>query len=866
MRKLPAAARAKPYAGAQTPKIYAYTDPNQSTKPWTGRRAAGRGRLKVGYTAEAIAAIRVKLAHGAMGPDGHVWTIVIEEPAQRDDGQYFNDHAVHHYLEEKMGIQRLQGEWFECTKEEVLAAIRAVRKDASQPPPPPNNYEMRPEQREAVRVTSEYFTKVAREQKSAASKRAPHFLWNAKMRFGKTFTTYQLAKEQKWKRILVLTFKPAVEGEWRNQLEQHVAFKNWQFRGSGEELGRYQEKDPLVWFVSFQDIGGKNKAGLTKERLKSLYGIEWDCVVLDEYHFGAWNDRARELYEDPLEEDESADTEEIEDRLALKANHYLYLTGTPFRALMNGEFLEDQIYSWSYSDEQKAKRKWDPKVVPNPYEDLPNMVMFVYDMPEAARQIAIKGEMNEFGLNEFFRAEREKDNKTKVKFAHPNEVQMWLDSVIGQYRKNEYEPREGVAIPVGPFEDADLLSNLTHTLWFLPSVEACDAMADLLKKSQNTFFKDYEVIVAAGTKAGIGLAAVKKVQKEIGNGLRNKSITLTFAKLTTGVTIPQWSGVFMLRNTSNPETYFQTAFRVQNPWVLREYDPTDPNAKFIRKRTGYIFDYAPTRALQFVSQYAERLNVNGSPRPEERVQEFLNFLPVLSYQGGELREINAGEVLDIASSGFGMAMLTKKWRDPRMVTINIATLTSLSDHPELIAALRRIEQFRRIPALEYERGIKTAITTEEVLKDAKRKGKEPSKKVSAVDKENRGFRKEVKERLMWLVARIPVFMYLTENREETLKDVIMQLETDLFTRVTGISLEEFKRFCDIGVFNARTMNDGVWQFRLAEEGSLHYAGGREYDLKIGGWDTTVSRDEAIEIVGKLDEQLGVKPAPRRRKG
>ena len=850
----------------RAPKIYAYTDAEKLAKPWAGRRANGHGCLKVGYTTEAIAARRVKAAQGAMGPEGDNWIVVVEELAQRDDGQYFNDHAVHEYLEEKMGVQRLKGEWFECTKEEVLAAIRAVRKDATQPPPPPNNYKMRPEQEEAVRVTAEYFAKVAREQKSAASNRAPHFLWNAKMRFGKTFTTYQLAKQQKWKRILVLTFKPAVEGEWRNQLEQHVDFKGWQFRGGGEELGKYLEKDPLVWFVSFQDIGGKNKSGLTKERLKSLYGIEWDCVVLDEYHFGAWNDRAKELYEDPLEEDESADTEEIEDRLALKAHHYLYLTGTPFRALMNGEFLEDQIYSWSYSDEQKAKREWDPEVIPNPYEDLPKMVMFVYDMPEEARQIALKGEMNEFDLNEFFRAEREKNNKDKVKFAYENQVQMWLDSVIGQYRKNEYEPREGVAAPVGPFENADLLSNLTHTLWFLSSVEACDAMAALLRKPQNTFFQDYEVIVAAGTKAGIGLAAVKKVQKEIGSGLRNKSITLTFAKLTTGVTIPQWSGVFMLRNTSNPETYFQTAFRVQNPWVLREYDPTDPNAKFIRKRTGFIFDYAPTRALQFVSQYAERLNINGSPRPEERVQEFLNFLPVLSYQGGELRQIDAGEVLDIASSGFGMAMLTKKWRDPRMVTVNIATLTSLNDHPELIAALKRIEQFRRIPALEYERGIKTAITTEEDLKEAKRKGKEPSKEVSAKDKENRGFRKEVKERLMWLVARIPVFMYLTENREETLKDVIMQLETDLFTRVTGISLEEFKRFCDIGVFNARTMNDGVWQFRLAEEGSLHYAGGREYDLKIGGWDTTVSRDEAIEIVGKLDAQLGVKPAPRRRKG
>ena len=838
------------------PVIYAYLENHESGIPWSGKRPNGAGRLKVGFTSQQTAADRVAEIHGVKGPVGASWTIVVDELAQREDGQYFNDHAVHAYLENKMGVQRLQGEWFECTKEEVLAAIRAVRKDATQPPPPPNNYQMRPEQREAVRITSEYFAKVAREQRGLPSKRAPHFLWNAKMRFGKTFTTYQLAKKQGWKRILVLTFKPAVEGEWRNQLEQHVDFKGWQFRGGGEELGKYREKDPLVWFVSFQDIGGKNKHGLTKERLTWLYGIEWDCVVLDEYHFGAWNDRAKGIYEDPLEEEESADTEEIEDRLALSAKHYLYLTGTPFRALMNGEFLEEQIYSWSYSDEQKAKRDWDPQMTPNPYEDLPNMVMFVYDMPEEARQIALKGEMNEFDLNEFFRAERKKSGPKEVaSFIHQNEVQMWLSSVIGQYRKNEYEPTPGAKVPVGPFEDVDLLSNLTHTLWFLPSVEACDAMAELLRQPQNTFFKDYEVIVAAGTKAGIGLAAVKKVQKEIGNGLRNKTITLTFAKLTTGVTIPQWSGVFMLRNTSNPETYFQTAFRVQNPWVLREYDPTDPNAKFIRKRTGYIFDYAPTRALQFVSQYAERLNINGSPRPEERVQEFLNFLPVLSYQGGELREIDAGEVLNIASSGFGMAMLTKKWRDPRMVTVNINTLASLQSHPELIEALRRIEQFRRIPALEYERGISQSINTAEVLKKAKREGKEPSSKATEEEKQNRGFRKEVKERLMWLVARIPVFMYLTENREEILKDVIMQLETDLFTRVTGITLEEFKRFCDIGVFNARTMNDGVWQFRLAEEGSLHYAGGRGYDATIGGWDTKISRDEAIEVYGDLGDNL-----------
>jgi hypothetical protein len=250
---------------------------------------------------------------------------------------------------------------------------------------------------------------------------------------------------------------------------------------------------------------------------------------------------------------------------AHNTDHYLYLSGTPFRAIATGEFIEEQIFNWTYSDEQRAKQEWTGPN--NPYESLPRMVLLTYQLPDSIREIARQGEFNEFDLSEFFRAE---GLGQSARFVYEDEVQKWLDLVRGSFLPTTVDNLKlGAEKPPMPFSDARLLSVLTHTLWFLPSVASCYAMRNLLAKRQNRFFNDYAVNVAAGASAGIGLAALPPVLESMGDPLKTKTITLTCAKLLTGVTVKPWTGILMLRNSSSPETYFQAAFRVQSPWTLK---------------------------------------------------------------------------------------------------------------------------------------------------------------------------------------------------------------------------------------------------------------------------------------------------------
>jgi hypothetical protein len=238
---------------------------------------------------------------------------------------------------------------------------------------------------------------------------------------------------------------------------------------------------------------------------------------------------------------------------------YLYLSGTPFRAIATGEFIEEQIYNWTYSDEQREKRDWaGPE--PNPYAALPRMVLMTYQLPPAIQEIATQGEFNEFDLNVFFEAKGEGD---QARFKFEDEVQKWLNLIRGELRETAVDNlKMGAKKPPLPFSHAPLLSVLTHTLWFLPSVAACHAMANLLGE-QNNLYRDYKVIIAAGPEAGIGAKALPPVLESMVNPLTSKTITLTCGKLCTGVTVRPWTGIFMLRNSSTPETYFQAAFRVQ---------------------------------------------------------------------------------------------------------------------------------------------------------------------------------------------------------------------------------------------------------------------------------------------------------------
>lgn len=836
------------------PMIYAYEDTNPQYK----------GLLKVGYTAIDVDK-RVAQQYPTKRPDGSVpYRIVLRESAMYPDGSSFTDHDVHRVLRKKQ-ITGMGGEWFKCTVNDVKAAIAAVRTGTANVENRTQTFAMRPEQEYAVDMTMKYFKSAYEE----GSGRTPKFLWNAKMRFGKTFAAYQLAKKMGMKRVLILTFKPAVQTAWREDLLTHMDFEGWQFitrptvPGGLTNDQQYQRADksrPIVCFGSFQDFLGVNKeTGGIKANNEWVHTTNWDLVIFDEYHFGAWKDSAKKLFEqdeDTYEEDLSkydAGNAYDETWLPITTTYYLYLSGTPFRALNSGEFIEEQIYNWTYSDEQRAKAEWKGEGV-NPYAALPRMVMLTYKIPESIQRIAKQGEFDEFDLNVFFSAE---GTGKDAHFKYEDYVQKWLDLIRGSYLETSVdELKLGAQKPPMPYSDTRLLNVLSHTLWFMPNVASCYAMANLLAQKQNSFYHDYKVNVCAGTQAGIGVAALEPVRRSMGDPLETKTITLSCGKLTTGVTIRPWTGIFMLRNLSSPETYFQAAFRVQSPWEITK----DNGEREIVKQECYVFDFALDRALRQISDYSCRLNVAES-NPEKKVGEFINFLPVLAYDGSAMRQVNAAEILDIAMAGTSATLLAKRWESALLVNVDNDTLARLLASEEAMDALMRIEGFRSLNA-----DIETIINKSNAVKKAKRDGEKltpkEKKELTDAEKEYKSKRKMIQEKLIKFATRVPVFMYLTDYREYSLQDVITQLEPELFKKVTGLDVKDFELLVSLNVFNEALMNDAVYKFKRYEDASLIYTGiDKHTGENVGLYSTVISRADYDAMAGQLAASMTA-DAPR----
>lgn len=795
--------------------------------------------LKVGYT-DRDAKTRVKEQIGAT----HLkFEIVLETEAIKEDGSTFSDHDVHRFLKTK-GFENIEGEWFKCSLNDIKSAILQIKTGNENIQNRTQNFGLRPEQKEAIEKTSQYFKNYILENPN----KAPHFLWNAKMRFGKTFTTYKLAQKMNWNKILVLTFKPAVQNAWQEDLNSHLDFVNWQFI-SNNSLGfeEIDSKKPFVCFGSFQDYLGKNSVGGIKAKNEWVHSINWDCVVFDEYHYGAWRESAKELFEaeDDKKEKIYAQGEGIEyfdeDIMPITTKAYLYLSGTPFRAIESGEFIEEQIYNWTYSDEQKAKNSWIGEN--NPYSSLPRMVMLTYQLPDQIKEIALGGEFNQFDLNIFFSASGEKEN---AKFLYENEVQKWLDLIRGSFSETSIDSlKQGAKKPPLPFSDANLLDILTHTFWFLPTVSSCFAMSNLMKKRNNIFYHDYEIVVAAGSSAGIGVKALEPVQKAMSkNPLKTKTITLSCGKLTTGVSVKPWSGIFMLRNTSSPETYFQAAFRVQTPWTIKNPEGNNPNRVDILKQECYVFDFAPERALRQIAEYSTRLDINES-NPEKQVAQFIEFLPVLAYDGSSMKQIDAAGILDIAMSGTTATLLARRWESALLVNVDNNTLAKIIKNENAMNALMNIEGFRSL-----NKDIETIINKSEAVKKKKKEANEKEltakekKELSDEEKEYKSLRKKIQEKLIKFATRIPVFMYLTDHRERSLKDIIVELEPALFKKVTGLNIKDFEILVSLGVFNGSLMNDAIYKFKRYEDSSLEYSGiSKNQNEKIGLWDTSINKDD-----------------------
>lgn len=832
------------------PRIYAYSIDD----------VAHSGLLKVGQTTRDVQQrIGEQLKTAAIKN----YRIELDEPAERDNGTVLTDHEVRAALIRK-GFANTELEWMRCSVGDVKTVLAEIRSGQKFSGNHHLTFPMRQEQADAVNVTHDYYFSRWSEDEDAV----PRFLWNAKMRFGKTFTSYQLAKKLGAKRVLVLTFKPAVEDAWQTDLESHVDFDGWQYlsKNSGGDPTQIDKSKPVVYFGSFQDLLGRDVTGNIKPKNEWLHQINWDLVVFDEYHFGAWRDTAKELFEgeddavskkeakleyaaglDDVNEDLTVLSQKEADFLPITTKAYLYLSGTPFKALATGEFIEEQIFNWTYTDEQRAKSEF-ARNHPNewnPYGALPQMRLLTYQMPDELLTVASAGEFDEFDLNEFFAATGTVDT---AQFKHKSDVQKWLDIIRGQYAPATVESLKTGARPPFPYSDVRLLPYLQHSFWFMPNVAACHAMANLLSEKHNTFWHDYELVVSAGAAAGIGLDALPPVREAVGSGFDTKTITLSCGKLTTGVTVSQWSSILMLRNLKSPETYFQAAFRVQSPWSIKNPNGNNPNEEEILKPICFVFDFAPTRALRQLSEYGIGLSPN-EPNPENAVKDLVSFLPVLAYDGANMTQIDAGGILDIAMAGTSATLLARKWESALLVNVDNDTLRRIMDNAEAMAAVERIEGWRSLG----DNVIETIINKSDKVKALKNKAKDhdltakEKKQLTAEEKEFKSKRKLVQEKLIKFATRIPAFMYLTDFRENTLRDVITKIEPDLFLTVTGLTVQDFHLLVRLRVFNTEHMNQAVFAFRRYEDASLRYTGIESHKglTHYGLYDTVVAKEDSV---------------------
>lgn len=619
------------------PKIYAYRTPNNLEK---------QGWFKIGYTERDVdQRIREQTHTVGITPE-KLWDYV----ARYNNGEYFKDHHFHGYLTQK-GIPREKGtEWFDfkddIPKSKQMFSSFIINEDVYElsEDKRAQSYVLREEQEEAVNMTRNYFN----------TREKGEFLWNAKPRFGKTLSTYDLIKKMEFQNILILTNRPAVGNSWVDDYEKFIKYdKNHQYHfvsdspaiSSRDILSReiYQKQLLKSWdlkqiaFVSLQDLKGSTFFSGDYNKLKWVREVDWDLVVIDEAH-------------------EAVDTVKTEVALErIERKYTLHLSGTPFKQIASDKFESDQIFNWSYMDEQEAKEKWDEKEtdIHNPYEELPTLNMYTYQMSNMiVDQIKQGADLDEetnvdyaFDLNEFFATD------DRGRLIYEKDILKWLDalSVNKKY----------------PFSTEELRNELKHTLWLLERVDSAKALAKLLKSHK--IFKEYKVISVAGDGTIENIDGEIIEQDEENTDGRNsalervkdaiekydKTITLTVGQLTTGVTVPEWSGVMMLSNVQSPSLYMQAAFRAQNP---DEWADKDKNGKPItyRKQNAYIFDFDPERTLDIVDDFANNLNSDtsdGSGTIEEReknIKRLLNFFPVIGEDtDGEMTELDAKQVLTL---------------------------------------------------------------------------------------------------------------------------------------------------------------------------------------------------------------------------
>ena len=608
------------------PQCYAYTTPGVSSH---------NGWTKIGFT-ERDVETRINEQTHTVGVDHKTWWHLRAAYMTEPFGT-FTDKDFHAYLK-KLGISREEGtEWFQIepntAKSDFVDFTQnhgVVSDDDADAVIP---YRLRDEQNEAVEKTMVYFH----------SHENGEFLWNAKPRFGKTLSAYDLCKRLDATNILIVTNRPAIANSWYSDYETffgpqsgYVFVSNvdgikdrkyvYSREGYLDKLRDFNgdnEVKGCIEFVSLQDLKGSIYFGGQYDKLAELSaekGIQWDILIVDEAHEGV----------DTYKTDTAFNH--------IKRKWTLHLSGTPFKALANDKFPEDAIYNWTYADEQKKKRDWDDSSeIENPYENLPRLCLYTYQMSDIVRNKVQQGieladndvEEYAFDLNEFF-----KTNESG-KFVHDDDVNKFLDALTTQEKF--------------PFSTPELRAEVKHTFWLLNRVSSAKALAKKLEL--HPVFKDYKIILAAGDGKLDDDDENEKAFDRVTSAIKeyDKTITLSVGQLTTGVTIPEWTAVLMLSNMASPALYMQAAFRAQNPCLFH-----DAQGNSYRKKNAYVFDFDPARTLTIFEQFANDLIPETSgdkgdfDQRKQHVRELLNFFPVYGEDDqGSMIELDAEKVLTI---------------------------------------------------------------------------------------------------------------------------------------------------------------------------------------------------------------------------
>lgn len=662
---------------------------------------------------------------------------------------WFHDHDVHEVLK-RSGVKKpelLDGsEWFKTDLDTAKEAIKAVKEGRSAlqtiaETAPTYEIKLRPEQENAITKTKDVF------------KKKNNMLWNAKMRFGKTLTSLQLIKDEKYQKVLIMTHRPVVSDSWFEDFgKMKMADEGYDFgsKDKGENLENLKRgNSPFIYFVSIQKL----RYGGGETNLAEFSDIDWNLIIIDEAHEGT--------------QTELADV--VLNAVKKEKTKVLELSGTPFNLL--DQYDEDQIYTWDYTMEQTAKLKWslENPDQPNPYESLPKVSMYTFEMRNKEKYA---DESKAFNFREFFHVD---DNGELV---HKEDVNAFLDNITNQENATNY-----------PFSTEQYRNELRHTLWLMPGVKEANAFEKLLNEHR-VFGQEYNIVnVVKDDKSDNTEVATEGDLEKVRNAITNdpsqtKTITLTVRKLTTGVNIPEWTAVLFLSNTNSAMNYLQAAFRAQTPFS---------DEKLGMKKNCYIFDFAPDRALSVMAESAQVNSGVGKKNTQEQkdmLTRLLNFMPILGNSEMGMTSFNVDKMLTQLKKVCAEKAVRSGFEDDSLYNDRLLTLTEgdTKVFQDLNAIVGKTQGQKKVKITISENG----LSDEEYDKGEKAKKKPARQRTpeekEAIDKINEAKkqRKTMISILRGVSIRIPMMIY--GMKLDLAKDISIQ---DFVKEVDDESWKEF---------------------------------------------------------------------------